>query len=255
MQFYRTKLQAAVHRARSENGNAPDSSSRDFLRDLELSVHIYRQLTDLTDKVYDSISDVPAYHPVELKKTPYHWRDLLPIYEKEYTLYLEAAELQQKPASRVPEHNGLAGLLFGDPNLNKPKGVFIAQGLEFDWNVAPPDNGRNWSVLLTGALESPVTGDVTLVISSEQQVIISFDGEKVMTKNAEETEARIVIKMAQGRSYALAVDFENVDYKGANLRIRWILPGAAAATTIDPALLRHSEFDIAQAERMVMLGF
>ena len=54
-----------------------------WINSLQESVNDFRQLTELTKRTYDSMSDVPAWYPTQKLPCPYHWTDLLPIYERE----------------------------------------------------------------------------------------------------------------------------------------------------------------------------
>lgn len=50
------------------------------------SLEIFRKLTSLGEKIYLGISDVDPVLPIviESSKMPYHWKDILPVYEEEY---------------------------------------------------------------------------------------------------------------------------------------------------------------------------
>jgi hypothetical protein len=75
--FYVDKMKAAEARAR---GNRAE-----FVAWMEASVKDFRELTALTQRSYESLSDVPAWNPVRFKPDicPYHWSDVLPYLEKE----------------------------------------------------------------------------------------------------------------------------------------------------------------------------
>jgi hypothetical protein len=99
--FYVHKLKAGIaqalfeaHIGPAQNATrctVPSESARrgaPCVEELRASVEEFRALTALTEKTYESISDVPAWHPANELPCPYHWRDVLPLYEKE----LAAAE-------------------------------------------------------------------------------------------------------------------------------------------------------------------
>ncbi|MCL5743948.1 MAG: glycoside hydrolase family 20 zincin-like fold domain-containing protein [Acidobacteria bacterium] len=75
--FYVHKMRAAEARARNDRAQ--------MLASMEASLNDFRELTDLTRRTYESVSDVPLYYPVRFKPVicPYHWSDLLPYMEKE----------------------------------------------------------------------------------------------------------------------------------------------------------------------------
>jgi hypothetical protein len=83
VKFYRDKLRAAAAQARCESGIDRNDNRRLWLRELRASVDDFRRLTELTNHTYDSISDVPAWNPARDLPCPYHWSDVLPIYERE----------------------------------------------------------------------------------------------------------------------------------------------------------------------------
>ena len=83
VKFYRDKLRAAAARARCQSGIDRNDNRRLWLRELRASVDDFRRLTELTNHTYDSISDVPAWNPARALPCPYHWSDVLPIYERE----------------------------------------------------------------------------------------------------------------------------------------------------------------------------
>jgi hypothetical protein len=85
--FYADKLTALVAKTRADAGIDATESRKTFFRALEASVNDFRQLTELTKRTYDSISDVPACYPTQELPCPYHWSDVLPLYERELAKY------------------------------------------------------------------------------------------------------------------------------------------------------------------------
>jgi hypothetical protein len=85
--FYRDKLKAVAAKALFESGIDRPNNRRLWLDSLRRSVDDFRQLTTLTGRTYDSISDVPAWNPTQALPCPYHWSHLLPIYERELVEY------------------------------------------------------------------------------------------------------------------------------------------------------------------------
>lgn len=82
--FYRDKLEAAAAKALCDAGMDRSENRRKELDFLQESLSDFRQLTALTKRTYESMSDVPAWYPFPKLPCPYHWTDLLPFYEHEY---------------------------------------------------------------------------------------------------------------------------------------------------------------------------
>ncbi len=83
VRFYRDKLAAAAAKTQCEAGIDRNDNRRIWLRELRASVDDFRRLTELTNRTYGSLSDVPAWNPTRDLPCPYHWSDVLPIYERE----------------------------------------------------------------------------------------------------------------------------------------------------------------------------
>ncbi len=254
IKFYHAKLRAAVYHTLYKAGINTKVNSKKFLEELKNSVDIYRALTKLTDGHYDSISDVPASKPVPLKMTPYHWKNILPLYEKEYQVYLEDITQKANPSNNIPAYKGLLGVLFGDPGLAKPKKILNANNLEFDWDSNPPDDGRNWSVLFNGFIKAPASGKIKFYVSSKQSVILGIGGRKILEKNANPVQSSAAINMIKDKWYPLSIDYENVDFKGSNLVVMWSWNGEQPKN-IDPEFLKYSEYNLKKANRALVLGF
>jgi hypothetical protein len=75
--FYVHKMRAAEARARNDRAQ--------FVVWMDASLGDFRELTDLTRRTYESLSDVPMWYPARFKPDicPYHWSDVLPYLEKE----------------------------------------------------------------------------------------------------------------------------------------------------------------------------
>jgi hypothetical protein len=92
--FYRDKLEAASAKAMFDVGIDKSKNRELWTIALQESVNDFRQLTTLTSRTYESMSDVPAWFPTRKLPCPYHWTDLLPIYERELA---EQATLGAQP--------------------------------------------------------------------------------------------------------------------------------------------------------------
>ena len=82
--FYLHKLRAALAKALFDDGCDRANNAALCLGYLRQSLEDFRTLTDLTRIAYESLSDVPAWNPEPLKVCPYHWSDMLPVFEKEF---------------------------------------------------------------------------------------------------------------------------------------------------------------------------
>lgn len=92
--YHRSKVEAGVANALAEAGVDRTANTALCLRTLRESVEDYRKLTNLTRTTYDSLTDVEAWDPVRGLPVPYHWSDLLPVFEKELAAYEQ--QLQAK---------------------------------------------------------------------------------------------------------------------------------------------------------------
>lgn len=254
LNFYLEKLKSVVYYSLFNKGVNPKENSNKFLTQLKLSVDTFRKLTKLMDGYYDSISDVWATHPAYLDVTPYHWKDVLPYYEKEYQVYYEEFNQRFKKENNLPSNQGLVGIVFGDPYLSKPRRTTITDNLEFDWQNNPPDDGRNWSVLYSGFIKSPVSGDIRFIVNSKQEVILSIDGKKIINKPSEKIEVSSNINMVKDAWYPIAIEYNNIDFKGSNLIVQWVLPGKEKSK-IAQEYLSHSDYNYSRAKRALILGF
>ncbi len=152
-QFYCQKLKAAEAKARYRNGKASSEQWETFITTLQASVDVYKRLVELTMTTYESISDVPATTPERLSICPYHWSDVLPLYEKELRIYTEDIDLVKNPNYHVPSMTGLAGILYGDPGLMKARETYPVTSMEFDW--ADRRSEKNWSAEWFGFINDP----------------------------------------------------------------------------------------------------
>ena len=83
-EFYHHKLQAAVAKALVDAEIDVDRNVKSCVTHLSASLNDFRALTNLTLETYESMSDVPAWNPVKSLPCPYHWSDVLPVYETEF---------------------------------------------------------------------------------------------------------------------------------------------------------------------------
>ncbi len=82
--FYRDKMRAVAAKTLVDAGREARTNAAECLAYLNASVCDFRELTELTQRTYESISDVPAWNPSKDLPCPYHWCDILPLFEAEY---------------------------------------------------------------------------------------------------------------------------------------------------------------------------
>ncbi len=82
--FYHHKLQAAVSKALADADVNVSKNAASCVTHLASSLNDFRNLASLTKSTYESMSDVPAWNPSKSLPCPYHWSDILPLFEKEF---------------------------------------------------------------------------------------------------------------------------------------------------------------------------
>jgi len=235
--YYQEKMQAAVLRARA---GAPGSTVAPaaFLAPLEKSLETFRELSDLLAPAYDSISDVPAWHPTRLKKVPFHWSDLVPLFERELELIRQPFDAPSAPPSPEPVHAGLAGLLYGDPGRQRVKTADPVLSLDLRW--ADPERGRGWSAEWRGTLIWPQDGNLTLRVRSDQAVRIEARGEYVLDGTGFPGTREVTLSARRGEAVPVTITYDHPDGKDSFMEIQW---GSSHGgfKPIPAEALRHSD--------------
>ena len=78
------RSQAAVSKALVDAEIDVAKNVKSCVTHLSASLNDFRALTNLTLETYESMTDVPAWNPVRSLPCPYHWSDVLPLYETEF---------------------------------------------------------------------------------------------------------------------------------------------------------------------------
>ncbi len=244
--FYLEKTQAVKFRNEFLDNSDQTRSRKLFLESLENSVEIFRELAELTEGTYESLSDVPAITPVKLEKCPYHWNDLLPLYEKELEIYRELMKEIGGKDFNLPVFDGLAGIWYGDPGLKKPKSRFPTESIDYNWATDgdKPEGGRNWSVHWFGYLEGPTDGEVRFIADADQSVQVRIDGEKIIDDSAEG-----VFTMKKGELYPIEVVYDHAGAVAGHINLKW---DAAGPVLIDGKYFKHSKADVFRVDRMLI---
>jgi len=235
--FYQEKMQAAVLRARAA---APESAvaGNAFLEPLAQSLATFRKLAELLAPAYDSISDVPAWHPVRLKKVPFHWSDLVPLFERELELSRLPFDAPGPPPSTEPVHPGLEGLLYGDAGLKRVAAADPITSLALDWTNA--GRGRGWSAEWRGFIAWPRDGSITLRVRSDQSVRIESRGERVLDGTGFPGTRDVTITGRQGEAVPVHLVYDHPQGSKAFLEVQWDAD-PTGFTPIPAASLLHSD--------------
>jgi hypothetical protein len=185
---------------------------------------------------------------------PFHWSDILPYYQKEYQVYRDELSKNSDTLALRPVHNGLSCILFGSPGMVDPRRIFTTPTLEFDWANQPPDDGRNWSVQLNGYIAPPQDADIAFHIHSDQSTRIYIDNNRLAMSGDNGTMVSANVALKRKTWHALRIEYDNVDSKESNLIIKWSID-VSPAQPIENKYLRHSDYHLNMADRMVLLGF
>lgn len=279
MQFYRQDAQAmllttrfylektkAVKYRNQFLVNLEDVRQRDlFLESLETSVRTYSELAGLTGHTYESLSDVPAINPVKLEKCPYHWNDLLPLYERELDIYRELMKEIGGKDFNLPVNEGLAGIWFGDPGLKKPKFRFPTASIDYIWTTDEdkPECGRNWSVEWFGYLIGPINGEVRFLANADQSIHVKIGDETIIDRSVSEGSVKGTkgslegsLQMKKGELYPIEVVYDHARDVAGHVNLEWEFQGtghgAVGSVTIDGKYFKHSKADVFRVDRMLI---
>jgi hypothetical protein len=248
--YYQEKMQAAVLRARAE---APGSTvaRAAFLTPLTQSLATFRKLSDLLAPAYDSISDVPAWHPTRLKKVPFHWSDLVLLFKRELALFRLPFEAPSAPPSTEPVHAGLEGLLYGDAGLRRVAAADPVQSLEHDWRNA--GRGRGWSAEWRGALIWPRDGSVTLRVRSDQSVRIEARGGQLLDGTGFPGTREVTLSARRGEAVPVTIVYDHPEGSEPFMEIQWSSTEGGFAP-IPAVALRHSDSTKQWADSALAMG-
>lgn len=238
-QFYLERMKAADLKARLDQPDArvkPDA----FLAELEQSLDTYLELVTLTAGHYDSLSDVPMWNPVRLKKVPYHWADVVPLYRREIEMYRSFYEGGDEEPSSDPVHEGWIGILYSDPGLKRPREGDLATHLDLDWAAAAADRGKNWSEEWRGLLLPPDGVKLALEIESDQAVQLSVEGEVLIAFSQGAGTYRVSVSDDLDAPVSVRLAYDHRRGLTGRLHVRWSLDGGPFVS-IPADALRHSD--------------
>jgi hypothetical protein len=251
--FYTEKIQAIGYKSLYENNIDAEVNKQKFLTHIKSSVDVFRQMTSLTSKTYESLSDVPAKHPEKLKMCPYHWRDILPIYEKEYEIYrIDSNNIPDKSFFK-PSHEGLAGIWYGDPGLKNPDNSYLTSQLQFDWSNMSGEFGRNWSVRWFGYIVPSKTENVIMECESDRGVTIKNGEEIVLVWSGTEATKSVQLNLVKDVPFPIEIIYDHEGGTEGYLKIQ-LLRYDQTDRDQTPLPLFHSPAQRQQMDRISILN-
>jgi len=244
-------MQAAAQRARAA---APDATVKSdaFLAPLSASVETFEQLAELM-KTYDSLSDVPAWHPTRLEKVPFHWTDIVPLLQRELAIYRSALNPKGPPPSREPTLPGLAGLQYGESDWKRVQGSDPITTLDFHWDNASSNRGRSWSAEWRGFLIAPHDGKLTLRVQTDQQVWLDARDESAWDGKMITGSRDLTLTVHEGEAVPLCIRYNQPLDNQTFFALTWSVNDGDFAS-IPAAALRHSESDASWSATVVLLN-
>ena len=196
---------------------------------------------------------MPAWNPARLKKVPYHWNDIIPLFEREVALLRQTFDPSVPPASTAPDLPGLAGLLYGDPGLRRVKAADPITALALHWPDDDPERGRGWSAEWHGFLIWPREGRVTLRVHSDQSVRLEVRGETLLDGTGFPGTREVSISAGKGETVSLTLTYDHPSGSHSFLDIQWDGSGSGFST-VPATALRHSEKDARWASSAVVMS-
>lgn len=223
-EFYWHKLQALKAWFLVSEGVNVNKNKELFIEFLTESVEDYKKLSYITENTYESTSDVPAWHPVRFKKTPYHWKDLLPLYEKELKIYKKEVNIKRSPDFYQPTLKNLSGIMYRDSDFKNPKGAFPSKKLDYNWDN-DKDIGKSWAIKWSGYIKSPFTGEIKIIFSADRDERLIV-GDKVIELDTEEKNEIITsLRLEEGKYYPIDVLYNHRSGEGGYIKLEWSYDG------------------------------
>lgn len=218
--FYLHKVMALRSWVLLNEGIEARTNQDFFLEYLAESVEDYRELCRTTLPLYESVSDVPATHPIRLKKTPYHWNDLLVLYEKELTLYRQELKTEKSSEFYQPDQKGFAGIFYSNPGFVDLVSVEEVNRIDYDWDQ-DEEIGRHWSYKWLGFLKAPQEGPITVIVSSDRPVQVKLGKAYLELDTGVVYMARKEIRCAADSMYQIEISYNHEEGVGGSLKLEW----------------------------------
>jgi hypothetical protein len=252
-EFYSHKLQAATYKILYENNIDTEKNKRKFINHLRSSVEAFDRLTVLTSTTYESLSDVPAKHPEKLKMCPYHWRDILPIYQREFEIYENESKTILDSAYFYPTLKGLAGIWYSDPGLKNPDHSYVTSLLEFEWSNKTDDIGRNWSARWFGFLVPSESGIFIMECASDRGLTVKSSEEDLLEWSGEKGKKSVQLNLQKGIAFPIEIIYDHKGGEEGYLKITWFWEDRT--DTESPSIsLFHSKAQNREMDRISILN-
>jgi mono/diheme cytochrome c family protein len=136
-----------------------------------------------------------------------------------------------------PAGSGLTGQYFGNATLAGTPVLTRVEAVDFDWEwdaPAPEIAAENFSVRWTGQVTAPASGSYTFETVSDDGMRLWVNGSLIIdfwTDHAPATRDGAPVVLAAGQRYDIKVEYYEKSGR-AVMQLRWITPGASAATAI-----------------------
>jgi hypothetical protein len=219
--FYFDKLHALKFKTLYDAAIDPDSNKISFIKYLTQSVQDFRKLVETTTPTYQSMSDVPAKHPARLKINPYHWKDVLPVFENELEIYKNDVSVRRDPTFFQPSLPGLAGIWYSEPNFIDAERPAPADSLNFTWNSETEGVGRHWSVKWFGFIKTPVKGTVNFYLTADRGVNILIGNDYFTADKAGDSELVGTTIFEVDSAYRFEVYYDHQTGERGNFKLEW----------------------------------
>lgn len=126
--------------------------------------------------------------------------------------------------------HGITGYYYTDDNFERRTNVHIDSTLNFEWKQAPAMNtsADSFSVMWTGLLEAPVTGEFTFYMTSDNVRRVWIDENLILFNDVMNTygTSEGKAKLTKGEKHALKVEY--VENSGdAVAKLEWAGPGVS----------------------------
>ena len=96
--------------------------------------------------------------------------------------------------------------------------------------------------------------EIKLYVSSRQSVKLFIDKKIVINKNDSLHEDSATVKLSKNKWYPVTIEYDNIDFRGSNLKIYWSWTGVNKSS-VGREYLMHSEYNNKKANRTLVLGF
>jgi formylglycine-generating enzyme required for sulfatase activity len=162
------------------------------------------------------------------RRTPYYARSQnRASYAANFSMMDGTAGSGKEPdqvLSTEPTLQGLIGVWYGRINLTDPKAVDEITTLDLDWKTFQQpgqDRGEMWSARWEGFLAGPVTGPVTLHVSTDHGATVEVGGETVIDVRGSQTVGSGRVEMVEGKRYPIRVTYVHDHGDKSTLDLQW----------------------------------